>query len=123
MTADGAQVPGGGPRADSGPEARAGSGPWPLVLPLALLIILGMAGLRGSVVQPRWNGPWHRDGVAVGIALEVLLGVLLVMTLRRRSASLRTPPVAGTRWRAARWRAARWRPSCARCSSSCSAGG
>jgi hypothetical protein len=96
MTADGTQVPGGGRRADSGPEARAGSSPWPLVLPLALLIILGMAGLRGSVVQPRWNGPWHRDGVAVGIALEVLLGVLLVMTLRRRSASLRTPPVAGS---------------------------
>jgi hypothetical protein len=67
--------------------------PWPLVLPLALLIILGMAGLRGSVTQPRWNGPLHHDGTAIGLALEVVLGVLLVMTLRRRSASLRTPPV------------------------------
>ena len=88
-------TPDGGPRrgGTSGTGRRPASGqPWPLVLPLALLIILGMAGLRGSVTQPRWNGPLHHDGTAIGLALELVLGVLLVMTLRRRSASLRTPP-------------------------------
>jgi hypothetical protein len=54
------------------------------VLPLALLIILGLAGLHGAVTA-RWNGPLHRDGAAVGGALEVVLGTLLVLTLRRRS--------------------------------------
>jgi hypothetical protein len=90
----------GDPRRDGTPDGGTPDGgrrpawgqPWPLVLPLALLIILGMAGLRGSVTQPRWNGPLHHDGTAIGLALEVVLGVLLVMTLRRRSASLRTPP-------------------------------
>jgi hypothetical protein len=78
-TPDGGLVPGTGPRAVSGP--------WPLVLPLALLIILGMAGLRGALTQPRWDGPLHHDGLAVGLALEVVLGILLVITIRRRSAS------------------------------------
>jgi hypothetical protein len=64
------------------------------VVPLALVIILGMAGLRGSVVQPRWNGPLRHDGTAIGISLEVVLGVLLVMTLRRRSASHRAQQVS-----------------------------
>ncbi len=54
------------------------------VLPLVLLIILGLAGLRGTVATPRWDGPLHRDGVAVGIALEVVLVTLLLITLRRR---------------------------------------
>ncbi len=71
-----------------GPGPRAASGPWPLVVPLALLIILGMAGLRGTVTQPHWNGPLRHDGLAAGLALEVVLGVLLVITIRRRSASL-----------------------------------
>ena len=73
--------------------ARLASGPWPLVVPLALLIILGMAGLRGSLIQPRWNGPLHRDSTAIGIALEVVLGVLLAITLRRRSAGHRAQQV------------------------------
>ena len=42
------------------------------LLPLALLIILGLAGLRGAVATPRWDGPLRRDGLAVGIALEVV---------------------------------------------------
>jgi hypothetical protein len=64
-----------------------GSGPrWPvLVLPLTLLIILGLTGLRGAVTEPRWDGPLHRDGVVIGLALEVVLGVLLVITMRRRA--------------------------------------
>jgi hypothetical protein len=58
-----------------------------LVLPLTLLIILGLTGLRGAVTKPRWDGPLHRDGVVVGLALEVVLGVLLVITVRRRAAA------------------------------------
>jgi len=53
------------------------------LLPLALLVVLAIAGLRGIVPAPRWNGPLRAEGVAIGIALEVVLGVLLVITLRR----------------------------------------
>jgi len=67
--------------------SRPGGQRWPLqVLPLALLILPGLAGLRGVAPAPRWNGPLHRDYWAVGGALEVVLGILLVLTLRRRSA-------------------------------------
>jgi hypothetical protein len=66
-----------------GPGSR-----WPvLVVPLTLLIILGLTGLRGAVAQPRWDGPLHRDGVVIGLVLEVVLGVLLVITMRRRAVS------------------------------------
>ena len=65
------------------------SGPrWPvLVVPLTLLIILGLTGLRGAVTEPRWDGPLQRDGVIIGLALEVVLGVLLLITTRRRAVS------------------------------------
>jgi Domain of unknown function (DUF4129) len=53
------------------------------LLPLVLLIILVVAGLRGEVSAPRWNGPLKADGVAIGLALEVVLGTLLTVTLRR----------------------------------------
>ena len=43
------------------------------LLPLALLIILGLAGLRGAVTKPSWDGPLHRDGLVIGVALEVVL--------------------------------------------------
>jgi hypothetical protein len=67
--------------------SRPGGQRWPLqVLPLALLILLGLAGLRGVAPAPQWNGPLHRDYLAVGGALEIVLGILLVLTLRRRSA-------------------------------------
>ena len=56
------------------------------LLPLALLVVLAIVGLRGVVPAPRWNGPLRAEGVAIGIALEVVLGVLLVITLRRDSA-------------------------------------
>jgi hypothetical protein len=58
---------------------------WPPVLTLALLIILGLAGLRGAVAGPHWNGPLWRDRTAIGVALEVILGILLVITIRRRA--------------------------------------
>src|SRR6266496_4096310 len=45
---------------------------WPaLVLPLTLLIIVGLAGLRGEITGLRWDGPLHGDAVVVGLALEV----------------------------------------------------
>lgn len=79
---------------DAGPSA--GSGPsWPLVLPLTLLVILGLAGLRGAVTTPRWNGPLRHDGLVIGLALEVILAVLLVLTHRRRSRASRAALIGG----------------------------
>src|SRR6516164_8473142 len=70
-----AAIPGDGDvrdRGTAGARHRLVSAPrWPvLVLPLALLIIVGLAGLQGEVARPRWDGPLHSDAVAVGLALE-----------------------------------------------------
>ena len=54
-----------------------------------LLVILVVAGLRGEVSNPRWNGPLKADGVAIGLALEVILAALLTVTLRRDGAARR----------------------------------
>jgi len=59
------------------------------LVPLALLVVLAVAGLRGVVPAPRWDGPLRAYGVAIGLALEVLLAVLLVITLRRDHAARR----------------------------------
>jgi hypothetical protein len=59
------------------------------LLPLVLLVILVVAGLRGEVSAPRWNGPLKADGVAIGLALEVILAALLTVTLRRDVAARR----------------------------------
>jgi hypothetical protein len=59
------------------------------VLPLILLILLGLAGLRGVLTPPKWNGLLHRDGLVIGLALEVVLLVLLVITLRRQAGARR----------------------------------
>jgi hypothetical protein len=59
------------------------------LLPLVLLVILVIAGLRGEVAAPRWNGPLKADGVAIGLALEVILGALLIVTLRRAAVARR----------------------------------
>src|ERR1022692_3526388 len=59
------------------------------LLPLVLLIILVIAGLRGAVAAPRWNGPLRAEGVPIGLALEVVLGALLAVTLRREGAARR----------------------------------
>lgn len=55
----------------------------PRLVPVALLVILALAGLRGAVATPRWDGPLHQDGPQVGVALEVLLAALLVITVVR----------------------------------------
>ena len=88
----------GGPRDGRTPEGaprRAFDQAWPLVLPLALLIILGLAGLRGTVAAPRWSGSVRHDGVAIGLVLEVILGVLLLLTRRRRSRATRAAMLSG----------------------------
>jgi len=57
------------------------------LLPLVLLVVLVIAGLRGVVSAPRWDGPLKADGVAIGIALEVLFVALLVVVRRRAGAA------------------------------------
>ena len=53
------------------------------LLPLALLIVAGLAGLRGAVGAPRWDGPLHQDALAVGAVLEVLIVTMFVWGRRR----------------------------------------
>ena len=55
------------------------------LLPLGLLVVLVIAGLRGAVPAPGWNGPLRAYGIPIGIALEVLCGVLLIMVRVRDS--------------------------------------
>jgi hypothetical protein len=57
---------------------------WGRLVPLVLLVVLGLAGLRGAVGTPRWDGPLHRDGLAVGLALEAVFAILVLVTLRRQ---------------------------------------
>jgi hypothetical protein len=59
------------------------------LLPLVLLVVLIIAGLRGTVPTPRWTGPLRADGVAIGIALEVVFCVLLLVVRRREAAARR----------------------------------
>ncbi len=70
------------------------------LLPLALLVVLAIAGLRGAVAGPRWNGPLRADGVSIGLTLEVVLGVLLVITIRRDGAAMRAASLRGAARRA-----------------------
>ena len=60
-------------------------------VPLVLLLILALAGLRGSIAAPRWSGPMHTAGIGVGVALIVVLTVLLVITWLRRRRALTRP--------------------------------
>jgi hypothetical protein len=51
---------------------------------LAALLIGGvLAGLRGGFALHGWRGPYHRDGVAIGIGLEAVLASLLIALLIR----------------------------------------
>jgi hypothetical protein len=76
--ADGTGVAGGRP----GPAGRAG---------LAVIVVLTLAVILGvrAVPRVRWqpgHGPWHSDGLAIAIALEVVLATLqfLLLWLRKR---------------------------------------
>ena len=55
------------------------------LLPLVLLIVAGLAGLRGAAGTPRWDGPLHQDALVVGVALEVVILILFVILLVRRT--------------------------------------
>src|SRR5258707_13358034 len=59
------------------------------LLPLAALVALAIIGLRGQVAGPRWDGPLKAYGVPIGIALEVILGALLLITYYREHESRR----------------------------------
>ena len=59
------------------------------LLPLVLLVVLVIAGLRGVVPAPRWDGPLKGYGVAIGIALEVVFCTLLVVVRSRDAAARR----------------------------------
>jgi len=71
--------------------------PWAPVLPVVLLILVGLLGLRGAVAAPRWNGPLRPDSLIVGLALEAVLGVVLVWMIRRRARFLRAARFGGAR--------------------------
>jgi hypothetical protein len=62
------------------------------LLPLVLLVVLVIAGLRGVVPAPRWDGPLKADGVAIGLALEVVFGALLFVVRARDATARRTAP-------------------------------
>ena len=64
------------------------------LLPLVLLVLLVIAGLRGVVPAAGWNGPLKAYGVAIGIGLEVIFITLLLVVLARDAAARR---VAGSR--------------------------
>jgi hypothetical protein len=59
------------------------------LLPLVLLIVLVIAGLRGAVPAPGWDGPLKSSGVWIAIALEVVLGASLLVVLSRDRAARR----------------------------------
>jgi hypothetical protein len=51
---------------------------------LAALLTGGvLVGLRGGFALHGWRGPYHRDGVAIGIGLEAVLASLLIALLIR----------------------------------------
>ena len=49
----------------------------------ALLVVLVLVGLRGGLARPGWSGPYQRDGIAIGIAAEIVLAGLLAAVLVR----------------------------------------
>jgi Domain of unknown function (DUF4129) len=59
------------------------------LLPLVLLVVLVIAGLRGAVPAPRWTGPLRADGVAIGMALEFVFGAALIVVRKRDAAARR----------------------------------
>ena len=59
------------------------------LLPLGLLVVLVIAGLRGAVPAPGWNWPLRAYGTPIGIGLEVLCVALLIVVRARARAAAR----------------------------------
>lgn len=88
MTSRQTAVPAGEPaQTGSAPEPPAASalrGPALARLLLTALLIAGvLVGLRGGFALHGWHGPYHRDGIAIGVTLEAILAGLLVALLVR----------------------------------------
>ena len=85
---DGSEKPDGGERAGAGLTAQ----DWLVrLLPVALLIVVGLAGLRGAVGTLRWDGPLHQDAVVLGVVLEVVIVTLFVIVLVRNARGSQEP--------------------------------
>ena len=79
MTSRQTAVPGREP-----PQTSALRGPSLARLLLTTLLIAGvLVGLRGGFALHGWHGPYHQDGVAIGVGLEIILAGLLVAVLVR----------------------------------------
>ena len=61
------------------------------LLPVVLLIVVGLAGLRGAVGTLRWDGPLHQDAVVLGVVLEVVIVTLFVIVLVRNARGSQEP--------------------------------
>lgn len=64
-------------------------GPSRPLMPLVLLILLGLTGLSGVLTPPSWDGPLQRDRLIAGLAIDLVLVVLFVITNNRRWAATR----------------------------------
>jgi hypothetical protein len=68
------------------------------LLPLGLLVVLVIVGLRGAVPAPGWTGPLKAYGIAIGIALEVVFAAAFIVLRVRDAADRRAAeglPYAG----------------------------
>jgi hypothetical protein len=88
MTSRQTAVPAGEPaqtgRAPEPASPSALRGPALARLLLTALLVAGvLVGLRGGFTLHGWHGPYRRDGIAIGVTLEVILGGLLVGLLVR----------------------------------------
>jgi hypothetical protein len=68
------------PPSEAGPAA---SGYPSRLVPVALLVVLILIGLRGGTPRLAWQGPLHREAEIIGIVLEVVFGALLVIVFIR----------------------------------------
>jgi len=81
-------------QAEAEPAARAGltAQDWLVrLLPVALLIVVGLAGLRGAVGTLGWDGPLYQHAAVVGVVLEVVIVTLFVIVLVRNARGSQEP--------------------------------
>ena len=75
MTSRQTAVPAGEPPRPAGhlspPPPAPCAGRLPRPLPTAPLIAGVLVGLRGAFTLHGWHGPYRRDGIAIGVTLEV----------------------------------------------------